>query len=273
MNINDIIYEQLKGFKYKVFLEQSLVGEAFYSKNSFLDQNKVSSMKRLELIKKANIFVLEKDIKIISSQEEADSIKNREIPISLPFKTCFFEMQGRSALMSEERETKNGKEIIHMICALIHEESPNNFYADVLIQSSNDGFYFHTYGKSDQNLMLNLIGCLDLILRKSRIGTENINERIKIRNNKSKEKEFIKIKNIIRVSSKNISKESYSKPIIGQSVDWSHRWEVGGHWRRIKSIGKNREGNYDVDGFTWVVPHVKGPEDKIVVKKTRLIQA
>lgn len=40
-------------------------------------------------------------------------------------------------------------------------------------------------------------------------------------------------------------------------VDWSHRWLVRGHVRRLS------------DRQTWVRPHVKGPEDKPLVLKHR----
>jgi hypothetical protein len=37
-----------------------------------------------------------------------------------------------------------------------------------------------------------------------------------------------------------------------RTVDWSCRWLVRGHWRRIENGAR----------VTWVVPHVKGPESK-----------
>lgn len=42
-------------------------------------------------------------------------------------------------------------------------------------------------------------------------------------------------------------------------VDWSHRWEVRGHFRRTPSGGK-----------TYVRPHIKGPIDKPLVTKRRV---
>jgi hypothetical protein len=54
-------------------------------------------------------------------------------------------------------------------------------------------------------------------------------------------------------------------------IDWSHRWEVRGHWRRIEGVGKDRAGRYLVPGYTWVGAHVKGPEDTPLVRKTRIV--
>lgn len=59
----------------------------------------------------------------------------------------------------------------------------------------------------------------------------------------------------------------------GLPIDWSHRWKVRGHWRKIHTVGKNREGEYGVHGFTWVVDHVKGPEDAPLVEKTYVLDS
>jgi len=65
--------------------------------------------------------------------------------------------------------------------------------------------------------------------------------------------------------------KSSASTIVGHTVDWSHRWEVRGHWKKVKGIGKNREGQYIVNKLTWVVPHEKGPDGKPVIKKQRLV--
>lgn len=59
-------------------------------------------------------------------------------------------------------------------------------------------------------------------------------------------------------------------PAHGASIDWSHRWEVAGHWRRIRGVGKDRTGRYLVPGATWVRPHEKGKELVAAVRKTRV---
>jgi len=49
------------------------------------------------------------------------------------------------------------------------------------------------------------------------------------------------------------------------SVEWSHRWVVGGHWRNqwYPSISLHRQ--------IWISPYVKGPEDlPLVVNKARI---
>lgn len=58
---------------------------------------------------------------------------------------------------------------------------------------------------------------------------------------------------------------------MGQEIDWSHRWRVRGHWRKVSTVGKNREGEYGIQGFTWVVEHIKGPEELPIIEKTRIL--
>lgn len=46
-------------------------------------------------------------------------------------------------------------------------------------------------------------------------------------------------------------------------VNWSHRWVVSGHWRRIWSKREDREV------LIWVTPYIKGPEGKPLIVKDR----
>lgn len=52
----------------------------------------------------------------------------------------------------------------------------------------------------------------------------------------------------------------------------THAFRVRGHWRRIdiQAIGKDRDGNYHIPGFTWVVDHIKGKGE--LVDKVRIIK-
>lgn len=57
---------------------------------------------------------------------------------------------------------------------------------------------------------------------------------------------------------------------LSHDVDWKHRWTVRGHWRNIRGVGKDQEGT-PVIGKTWVKDCIKGPEDKPLVNKTRVV--
>lgn len=65
-------------------------------------------------------------------------------------------------------------------------------------------------------------------------------------------------------------KEHIAHPDSSESSrEYSHRWEVRGHWRQIKSVGFGPDGEV-ISGKTWVHEHVKGPEEKEIVKKIRV---
>lgn len=77
-----------------------------------------------------------------------------------------------------------------------------------------------------------------------------------------------KYKNVVFVSKKKYINESQEK--IPSLIEWSHKWEVMGHWRRCSTVGKDRDGNYNVIGLTWVSPHIRG-EGELVIK-TRIVK-
>lgn len=97
------------------------------------------------------------------------------------------------------------------------------------------------------------------------------NEQVKIKQKigSGKNKQLLKIKNIVHVTQKINIKNI--KPLFSQKIDWSHRWEVRGHWRRVEGLGKDPTGNYCVKNFTWINEHVKGPGSKPLIKKIRFL--
>lgn len=100
------------------------------------------------------------------------------------------------------------------------------------------------------------------------VGEEK--SKIKYRTGTGTDRSQRKIKRIVHVG----LKKNKMPPTMGVSreVDWSHRWEVMGHWRKVSGIGKDDLDNYCVNGKTWVKPHVRGPDDMEVVKKLRLVK-
>jgi hypothetical protein len=105
-------------------------------------------------------------------------------------------------------------------------------------------------------------------LSKERMGQAGRENKIKI--GTGKDKQFYRPKNIVVVTPKN-NVETLTASGEGGTIDWSYRWEVRGHWRTVKGVGKDRAGNYIVPGFTWIPNHVRGPEDKPIMKKSYLI--
>ena len=107
------------------------------------------------------------------------------------------------------------------------------------------------------------------LLRTGTAGHVATNERVKYNINGTKK-------------THNFSSVVYLKPkanksdepilVMGRIVEWSHRFFVRGHWRRTEGkVGKDREGNYNVEDYTWVSEHVKGPEDAPIVMKHRVV--
>lgn len=75
---------------------------------------------------------------------------------------------------------------------------------------------------------------------------------------------------VIYLSEKKYIKEFESVALNGRSVDWKHSWEVMGHWRSIDGIGKDRNGEYNQNGRTWINPCVKGKGE--LIKKVRIFK-
>lgn len=103
-------------------------------------------------------------------------------------------------------------------------------------------------------------------LKTEKIGVEQVREKIKL--GTGKEKTFHTIRKIVHVRPARLIDSTYSESRV---IDWSHRWAVRGHWRALRGLGKDREGNYCVPGYTWVSEHVRGPEGAPLVVKTRVV--
>lgn len=78
-------------------------------------------------------------------------------------------------------------------------------------------------------------------------------------------------RNVIYLSSLRHLKKCYPEVAHRIISKPAYAYEVMGHWRTIddKTIGKDRQGNRGVKGFTWVVPHVRGEGE--VLKKARVL--
>ena len=92
---------------------------------------------------------------------------------------------------------------------------------------------------------------------------------------KDKNKTTIKITNrpiYYILDKKDYEKKNYHIKPIGK-LEYSHAFKVRGHWRRIdeKSIGKDRNGNYKIEGFTWVIDHIRGQGE--LVNRVRIVKS
>lgn len=55
-------------------------------------------------------------------------------------------------------------------------------------------------------------------------------------------------------------------------LEYTNSFHVRGHWRTIneKSLGKDRNGNYNIKGYTWVTDYIKGEGE--LAKRIRVIE-
>jgi hypothetical protein len=110
------------------------------------------------------------------------------------------------------------------------------------------------------------------LAKRGQIGTERINERFRVGTGAGRRQ--MRIKDIVHVRLKQKASSKVAASVHSgerELVEWSHRWEVMGHWRKVDGIGKDDRGRYHVQGYTWVIPHTKGPEEKEIVKKSRIV--
>jgi hypothetical protein len=114
-----------------------------------------------------------------------------------------------------------------------------------------------------------LIRAATVALARTSLGVQKTVHRIRL--GKGKSRRLKKISNVVHCIPKKHLNEYL--PSLNAEFDFSHRFEVRGHWRKTPTIGKNRQGVYGTQGFTWVVPHEKGPEHLPLVKKTREVHA
>lgn len=102
-------------------------------------------------------------------------------------------------------------------------------------------------------------------LNTEKCGTESVRHSVKIGTGKNKYHH--RIRRIVYVT----PKKNQSLATGTRDIDWTHRWFTRGHWRDVHGLGKDREGNYCISGKTWVTEHEKGPEDKPLIKKVRMV--
>lgn len=191
-----------------------------------------------------------------------------DVTISLPFKTCWFEFLNSSG---GEPWGLALTEDIKVSGWLVHERGPNDFLLSFLQLHPGKGFQVETINELIKVPRLHAqVLMINTMLRKSvSFGAESSNESFKVKVNG--ENKFHKIKKIVHVWPKKLVDKKVGLP---QNIDWSHRWLVMGHWRKINDdcLGKDREGNYSIQGKTWVVDHKKGPEHlPLVADKVRLV--
>jgi hypothetical protein len=189
--------------------------------------------------------------------------------LDLPFPTVSIEMaDGRPTWINRPQDGSGEVSYDH---TFIHESAPGSYLVLSSFFRNRNGVTemgVREWTGEDKAFALQVVQAFLAQLRTSCIATESVREKVKVRINGAKEN--VMIREVIHVRKEKFRTQG---GLYGGPVDYSHRFEVRGHWRQIKGIGKDRAGSYSVKGMTWVVPFVKGPESKPLVRKQRVIHA
>jgi hypothetical protein len=214
-------------------------------------------------------------------------------PLDLPFPVCCFELWDDSQFFVPLPSGRSDNATALLRFLAVFEYAPANYgFLSFMDLSSNDrpselkpglfdyDIYSHATGYTDLQDALDT-GCgayAELYttvkqsilpsLKNAKQAVERSSFSVKLGTGKDRRKHYIK--NIVYVSSK--SKKSALRE-EKKHIEWSHRWEVQGHWMKCRKTGKDREGNYNVKGFTWRVNHEKGKKNSPVVRKLRYVEA
>jgi hypothetical protein len=234
------------------------------------NEEKPKTRRFYELAEQAEVFVfgIDKQVRLEPTPAEPD--------LDLPFKVCSFENVDPMLLEGDD----GGK--MWVISILVHEQEPKLYEVAALVKVESEPARVMYYGPGyvQAGLMRLLKHYLQLLGSPAyRIGTETTIERVKFGDGARKRNHTLR--RVIRVV------HNREVPLLvarrGRAISFSHRFSVRGTWVRFfkdgdrqeidySRIGKDRDGNYCVRGFTWRAEHVKGPEDKPLVKKVRLVQ-
>jgi len=106
----------------------------------------------------------------------------------------------------------------------------------------------------------------EIISNNTTVGRETVNLKYSTRVGK-------KIKHLIKDHVYLVAKKEHQKSFSkNRIVNWSHKFEVRGHWRYYKRegfVGYDQIGNRE-PGRTWVKPSVRGSGE--LIKKTRIMK-
>ncbi|GEM_PF-3909399 len=271
----------------KVFLDLLEHPDRFYEEDS-LSKNGFSS----SIVNPEFIYSNIRDVRpIIGEVKKGIFELPRELgalELDLPFKCCWFQKKEDehkfNALAPYYLEGSTDK-FISCMGAFVYEIHPKDFIVHALIYlgtyKDNTMITQHkkilAFSYKNEPIISDNIGLIEacILVIKSELKElqdkgyyyTNDSEKIKIRNGKNRKK--YKINKVIYISNKPkaINKRS------NENVVYSHRFEVMGHWRKLKtpySKGKDRAGNEQL-GWTWIKPFIKGKKDLPLIKKIRVI--
>lgn len=200
-------------------------------------------------------------MKPLNWSDRSDDIKY----MSLPFKKTSFEVYRYLQFHSLE----NG--VLSFTCGILFEEkSPLEFKitVNIFFIGKNGEFGFSNNFTTNPDELRPLLSVYMKELDRGFFSNKS-GEVLRYRDEKRNKKKSV-IKDTVYVFRNKKEADDYTKK-TGDKTDYSHRFEVRGHWRKIQRMGKCREGCYCTWGYTWVKDFEKGNKNLPLVKKTRLL--
>lgn len=230
----------------------------------------------------ARIFIIDTSLhghtQFEATQEKLAADREEETPLDLPFRTCYFEYTNSELILGprEAHEIRAGFLMVHevsfndyMFVALDMKAATQNKMPWVNSISGGEGYegMYLTFKKVTRGMLDSINDSKNEVGQAK--GTVIVSR--KVFNKTGKVKEFTRPRDIIIIKPKTHTLKDL--PGVRGFIEYSHRFEVRGHWRRLpeNKIGKDREENYCIKGYTWVSSYVKGPEDAVLIKKKRIV--
>lgn len=247
----------------------------YLSNSSF---NKTEQVKEiLSFMKDAEIFCIQPS----ASDKEISVAKDGTIhqygtykdELDSPFQTIWIEcsdVNGEDSSLTQDFH-KHSNSLVMTYGLLIHEVEPKNFriwtYYKINTYDDSTKSFRYSQTKVFETCMYGPIAEYYISrINKEAWGIENPKETIKLGSGKSKE--IKRIRRVIHIAPKQVKNKIATG--VHKKIDWSHSWTVRGHWRKINGIGKDRNNQELIYGYTWVNSHVKGNGE--LVKKARIVK-
>jgi hypothetical protein len=210
-----------------------------------------------ELVAQSQPIVLDRKLK----SERLSNLKYRDFPIvSAPFSVFSLEISSGESLGLMRSDDLSGE--WDVLALMAYEVAPGVFHT---IYTRRTGYEFGIgFSTQFHQILAEYVGKLST----ESVGVERTNQQVNVApNGKTRLHTFNRI---IHVRPRSVTQNANS---VSRKIDWSHAWLVRGHWRKTSGLGKDRAGDYCVQGMTWVNEHRKGPDDAVVVPKVRLVHA
>jgi hypothetical protein len=222
-----------------------------------------------------------------STKELAQHVPKADDDIlACPFELFSIELEDIALTCTEVNDAQDmGVNILSIICK---ELSPSRYkfwmynkieYANgetaYLTVKAYEGGYSANGHESSDTAMYD--SCMDIVttyldrLHKEHLGTFNASGRAKIRVNGKKG--VYRPKSVIYVTKNGGKKYRSSVKAQGtKTINWDHTWTVTNHWRKLEnpeSFGKNRMGEREEKGYTFISSYSKG--EGLEIRKIRRV--